>query len=696
MKIKGKTDAGYDRMRWVVLLLAVAVILPTVCLLWFMSQAVKNERLVVRQKLVTLYQDKLTDTVRETDKRWSENCRSFDTETPTTDPYKMLIATVDKNCCDSLIIFNTAGKRIYPLLSTDLDNIIEPSKIFSDAWQMEFIQRDFLQAAILYEQNARRGADLMQLATRIGERIYGQKTTFSPDYIHLAALIGKSRCLAKLDKIDEAIETCKQVAFSPLEKTADVSLLVLIGDARLLMMNFMEANTKYDDLYEETFNKLIAIVFTTNQAGFSLPTDHNLFLAQKAFEIGNRTPFLRDDFSANAEHMRKLITAEENSIRYCEYYPVSTALPSRQTDRLQLLQAGKDTFYGLYHKIKGGNLLALLSTESVASALMDYKVKFKDSDVVYQILDDTGRFVTGTEKPTGKPFVDTSVGKHFPGWRVELYFKGWDVFDKAERKQIAVYTWTGVLVIVLILAAGGLAGQAVNKQIKINKLKNDFIATVSHELKTPLASMRVLVDTLLEGNYKDQQQVREYLELTSKENQRLSRLIDNFLTFSRMERNKHAFDIVPSSPATIAGTAAEAVKTKFANGQGRCKFEINIGENLPPVMADRDAMVTVLINLLDNAYKYSYEDKKIELKVYNENEKVCFRVSDNGTGMPFRATKKIFNRFYQIDRSLSRRAEGCGLGLSIAKFIVDAHKGSIAVESKPGEGSAFTICLDAV
>jgi signal transduction histidine kinase len=692
VKIKGKPGVDHDRMRWVVLLLAVAVILPTVCLLWFMSQAVKNERLVVRQKLVTLYQDKLSETVQETDKRWSENCRSLDTGTPTADPYEKLISALDKNCCDGMIIYDKTGKRIYPSLATGKDSIPEPSKIFSDAWEMEFIQRDYLQAATLYEQSAQRGADLIQIAARIGEKIYGQKTEFSPDYIHLAAIVGKSRCLSKLDKIDEAIETCKQVAFSSLEDTADASLLVLIGDSRLLLMNFMEANAKYEALYKETFNKLIAMVFNTNQAGFSLPTDHNLFLAQKVLEIGNRTSFLMNDFSAKLEHIHKLIAAEENSIRYSEYYPVTTAIPSRQTDRLQLLRAGEETLYGLYHEIKGGSLLLLLSTESIASALVDYKLNFKDSDVVYRILDDTGSFVTGTKKPASKPFVDTSVGRHFPGWKVELYFKGWDVFEKAERKQIAVYTWTGVLVIVLILAAGGLAGQAVNKQIKINKLKNDFIATVSHELKTPLASMRVLVDTLLEGNYKDQQQVQEYLELTSKENERLSRLIDNFLTFSRMERNKQAFEIVQANPAVIARAAAEAVKTKFASG--RCKFEVNISEDLPYVMADRDAMVTVLVNFLDNAYKYSYDDKKIMLRVYSQDGSVCFSVSDNGTGMSSRAMKKIFNRFYQVDRTLSRRAEGCGLGLSIAKFIVDAHKGSISVDSKPSEGSTFTICLN--
>ncbi len=692
MKIKGKPGVDRDRMRWVVLLLAVAVILPTVCLLWFMSQAVKNERLVVRQKLVTLYQDKLSETIQKTNKRWSGNCMFLDTGTPTTHPYEKFISAVDKNCCDGMIIYDKTGKRIYPSLATGQDSITKPSNIFSDAWEMEFIQRDFLQAARLYEQNAQRGADLIQIAASIGERLYGQKTKFSPDYIHLAALIGKSRCMVKLDRIDEAIETCKQVAFSPLDQTGDTSLLVLIADARLLLMSFIKSNAKYHALYEETFRKLTAMVFTTNQAGHMLPTDHNLFLAQKAFEIGNKTSFLEDDFSMASERMRKLLAAEENSIRYAEYYPETAVLTSRQTDRLQLLQAGKETFYGLYHEIKGGSLLLLLSTESIASALVDYKENFRDSDVVYRILDDTGSFVTGTEKPASKPFVDTSVGRHFPGWKVELYFKGWDVFEKAERKQIAVYTWTGVLVIVLILAAGGLAGQAVNKQIKINKLKNDFIATVSHELKTPLASMRVLVDTLLEGNYKDQQQVQEYLELTSKENERLSRLIDNFLTFSRMERNKQAFEVVQTNPAVIARGAAEAVKTKFANR--RCKFEVNISEDLPYVMADRDAMVTVLVNLLDNAYKYSYDDKKIMLRVYSQDDSVCFSVSDNGTGMSNRAVKKIFNRFYQVDRSLSRRAEGCGLGLSIAKFIADAHKGSISVDSKPGEGSTFTICLN--
>ena len=243
------------------------------------------------------------------------------------------------------------------------------------------------------------------------------------------------------------------------------------------------------------------------------------------------------------------------------------------------------------------------------------------------------------------------------------------------------------------LLAGGFAAQAVRKQIKLNKLKNDFIATVSHELKTPLASIRLLVDTLLEGNYRDQQQVTDYFQLVSKENERLTRLVENFLSFSRMERNKQTFAMDWISPANIARTAAEAVKTKFS--AGKCDFELQIADNLPEVFADHDVMVTAIVNLLDNSYKYSYDNKKIELKVFSEDSSVYFSVKDNGIGLNRRQIRKIFDRFYQADTSLSRRAEGTGLGLSIVKFIVDAHKGTISVDSEPGKGSTFIIRLAA-
>jgi signal transduction histidine kinase len=102
-------------------------------------------------------------------------------------------------------------------------------------------------------------------------------------------------------------------------------------------------------------------------------------------------------------------------------------------------------------------------------------------------------------------------------------------------------------------------------------------------------------------------------------------------------------------------------------------------------------MVTILVNLLDNACKYTGDQKQITLKVSAEKDSVCFVVSDNGIGLAQRHIRKIFDSFYQVDSSLARKAEGCGLGLSIVKFIVDAHKGTISVDSKPGKGSTFTV-----
>jgi signal transduction histidine kinase len=270
-----------------------------------------------------------------------------------------------------------------------------------------------------------------------------------------------------------------------------------------------------------------------------------------------------------------------------------------------------------------------------------------------------------------------------------LYFKESGFFDKAADRQIAIYTWTGLLVILLILAVGALAARAISRQIRLNKMKNDFIATVSHELKTPLSSMRVLVDTLLEGNIKDETQTEEYLRLTAKENERLSRMIDSFLTFSRMERNKKVFDIIPVNPAAIANDAAEAVRTKYT--AHNCQFAVDIAENLPQIQADHDAMVTVIVHLLDNACKYTGDQKQITLRVFPEKDCVCFAVSDNGIGIARRHIRKIFDSFYQVDNSLARKAEGCGLGLSIVKFIIDAHKAKISVDSKLGKGSVFMV-----
>ena len=424
-----------------------------------------------------------------------------------------------------------------------------------------------------------------------------------------------------------------------------------------------------------------------------IPSALQVFSLNKCIEYSKGLKEIQS-IEKKIKHAKKIISYTEASMKLAEYFPEPSFRKKKGIVHSSGLTLGtKDKLYGQYGVSDGHIILKVNDQQRMENIFNDYIKKIQSLPARCRIYDENGNFVVGCDNVRAVLKFKTHLNSsYFHDWSTELYVDD-SAFKIVADRQITVYMWAGVLVVILIISSGVVAGSTINKQIKLNKLKNDFIATVSHELKTPLASMRVLADTLLEGNYKDQKQATEYLQLICKENKRLSGLIDNFLTFSRMERNKQAFEIVKTCPASITRAATDAVKTKF--NKCRCEFKVEIGDDLPDVLADQDAMVTVLVNLLDNAYKYSYDDKHIELRVFKDNGSVCFRVSDNGIGLSQRAIKKIFKRFYQVDRSLSREAEGCGLGLSIAKFIVDAHKGSISIESKPGAGTIFTVELPA-
>jgi signal transduction histidine kinase len=683
MKFARHLHPGFGQFRWVVLLLAVAVILPTVCLLWFMNAMVGSERLAVRQRLTTFYKGRLAEVTARIGSQWSDACRQLDRRSAVP-AYRQFVAAVGESGFEGLLVYDDAGRRLYPVLSTEAGTLARPSEDFRDIWEVEFTNRQYEQAAELYEERAR----------------------ISDEHGRLAAYIGKSRCLAKLGRVDQAIAECKlRVAFSPLAETGDSRSLALIANARLLLLNWMRdrgepnapgrvwrARPAYASLCEETFRKLLAMLYGPNGAGFALSADENLFLARRALEIGTRSGLLDHNTDlVSRDGLARLIQAEEQTIRFTEQFPKLRMFEDWQGDQLRPLPSGGGTLYGISHRAGSATWIALVSRAHIIALLAGYGESFQDANVDYRILDDAGRLIAGVEETGREPCAAGPVGPCFPGWTIQLFFKDGDVFQRAASEQIAIYTWTGLLFIVLILVSGGVAARSIGHQVQLNRLKNDFIATVTHELKTPLASMRVLVDTLLEGHYRNPHQVTEYLQLVARENERLSRLIDNFLTFSRMERNKQAFQMRRVSPASIARTAAEAVGTKL--GRGHCCFETDIPDGLPEIKADHDALVTVLVNLLDNAYKYSAEEKRIWLTVDGDDHAIRFSVRDNGLGIPRRALKKIFRRFYQVDRSLSRRTEGCGLGLSIAKFIVDAHQGTLAVESKPGQGSTFTVTI---
>ncbi len=665
MKFGGGFISGRSQLQWAVLL-ATAVLLPTVSLLWFMSRVVANERLVVQQKLAVLYQDKLDEATAATKAAFTARLASLDKIQPARNQYAIFRRLVLEENFQGAVIWDTDGTLVYPQSADPAESGAASDSPLADAWQQEFATGRYAEAAELY-----------RLAS-----------TDPNPRVAIAALVGQSRCLIRLNRPQEAIAACQKAAFAALPDQPDAALLLSVENARLHLLSLLK-DSVHPPSQAELFHRTVAALgndlYNASADRALLPPNQNLFLAKKVLAI------LQDSASPADTPLRdklaKLAAAEDLSL-------AEASRPANpQSDGFFQITVDQQKVFALRHRTPSSTVLLLMSETGIASFFAGYQDAFARSESAFRILDDSGQFVTGATNPPGKAFITTSLPAAFSGWKAELYFQGGDVFEKAAKRQIAVYVWTAVLVILLMLVVGAFATQAVGKQIRLNGMKNDFIATVSHELKTPLASMRVLVDTLLEGRVRDQAQVTEYLRLTSRENERLSRMIDNFLTFSRMERNKMAFALVEVQPAAIANDAVESVKTKFAAHD--CHLTVEIAGDLPEIHADHDALVTVLVNLLDNACKYTTEKKQIALKVFPGAGCLCFAVSDNGIGLARRHLRRIFHRFYQVDNSLARKAEGCGLGLSIVKFIVDAHHGKIIVESKPGQGSTFTVSLPA-
>jgi len=220
-----------------------------------------------------------------------------------------------------------------------------------------------------------------------------------------------------------------------------------------------------------------------------------------------------------------------------------------------------------------GRVLALYRTDSLRRRVLELPaVKMLSSDVVVEVLQPG-------EEAQGQTPVATVAGAKMPGWRLSLSITDRSLFDASAEKQVAAYFWTGVLAITATLAMALLIAWAVRRQIRVARLKNDLVATVSHELKTPLASMRLLIDTLLDADEFDSKKVHEYLHLIGRENTRLSRLIENFLTFSSLEQNRYAFKPTDICPLDIVDASAAAVRDRFQSPG--CRFDIEAASGLP-------------------------------------------------------------------------------------------------------------------
>jgi signal transduction histidine kinase len=289
----------------------------------------------------------------------------------------------------------------------------------------------------------------------------------------------------------------------------------------------------------------------------------------------------------------------------------------------------------------------------------------------------------------GTPEVERNLEGAFQGLTMGIKLRGTTLAAIGER--FAHISFLTLAALSLVLAGGiALTYRNVTKEMALARLKSDFVSNVSHELRTPLSLIRLYAETLEMGRLTSPEKYQEYYCIIRKESERLTALINNILDFSRIEAGRKEYDFRETDMCELVHNTLDSYRYQLE--QSGFQFEEKIDE-VPPMRVDREAMARSLLNLVNNALKYSQDRKYIGVNLYRDNGSVKLEVVDQGIGIPHQEQQKIFEKFYRVGDPLVHNTKGSGLGLSLVRHIVQAHGGEVAVDSAPGQGSKFTIVL---
>lgn len=307
------------------------------------------------------------------------------------------------------------------------------------------------------------------------------------------------------------------------------------------------------------------------------------------------------------------------------------------------------------------------------------------------ISDLSGTPLLGT-KPSGSevPTVTELFEGNFPPWRMQFY-RGEAASSGILSIRRSFYFWTILTLIVILIFGSVLIMRTVAHEMDVLKIKSDFVSSVSHEFKTPLTSIKALVERLQDGKVKDVEKMSQYYSVIAQDTEKLSRLVKNVLDFSKIEEGKVDYDLVETD---LALWLVDQVENFQQNEMAKhVHITSNVNRNIPTLAVDQDVMSQVILNLLGNAVKFSPPGSEIKASLSHDKDEITITITDQGIGIPPDEIDKIFDKFYQGRSAQKLTVKGTGLGLTLVKHIVEAHRGRIEVESTVGTGSTFTIKL---
>ena len=586
---------------------------------------------------------------------------------------------------DAPLLFHSTGSIPSPEISSPSPAI---KRMLRQGEQEEFQKKDYRKALATYRQALSKTSDPQGRGDLLGKIARVQKK-------------------AKL--LDEAIDTYQMIAdkYSTVQIAKGIPMGLAarleIGTLFVELEDSIKAWDVFTRLYkdlingewileEETFNFFSKRIQNT-VAG--LPSE-NIPLEQLN-SYKSRFQDLAEEEKTKRAETERLLLFQENAFTDWEPGALSIGDSNTSENRRLTFEIGTNEYLVCLLKnnsTDSGIWGLLIDSSYLRSSFLPkiFQASLSSKGIDWIIRGRNGELILASANPpSGSLTIQSTFKNNFPDWSIEFYQADPRFLEDFLLSRRGIYFYTFILIAGILIFGLILTVRSITQEMELSRMKSDFVSTVSHEFKSPLTSIRQIAEMLETGRIQSEERRQKYYEVLLEQSERLSLLTENVLSFAKMEEGKREFVFEETD---IKALLMEIVSTI----QDRVRYEgfaieLEIEDFLPPIVADVSAITQAVTNLIDNAVKYSGESKKVVVNVRVDEKDLVIDVRDFGVGIKKVELNKIFDRFYRGGDELTRTIKGSGLGLTLVKQIVEAHYGSIQVESELGKGSVFTVRL---
>jgi signal transduction histidine kinase/tetratricopeptide (TPR) repeat protein len=604
----------------------------------------------------------------------------------------------EEEIVDEIFLIKEKGSAIFPLrkplflLSGEIQESkedgtkIEANPLFKEAEALEFKTRNYPRAI----------------------KSYQTLTTIASDSISRAILLNCiGRCYEKSGNYMKAAEVYQKILKEcPDEFSSDGVPIGLIAQYQIGNINWkMDRKIKAVESFLESYNSLLESRWPLSRSQFYLYLNKIKDMIEKSITDINGAKegkAIREKWeslkNAEEEQLKRMNTIENIMTKFIPIIETRKPLsPSPGSFSHLSEKIGEENYLISYIPVNENSVFGM----KIASAILSEKILpqilaklplRKDWHTLVE--NEQGKKIAGEDLthlkvPLPRLTFSRSFEDDFPPWKVSIYQTERGSAKRQFNLRRNIYILSVMVVIVALFFGGFLAIKSTARELELARLKSDFVSTVSHEFRTPLTSIRYLAEMLQRGRVQGEDKKQQYYETITTESERLSRLIENILDFSKVEAGMKEYKFEEVDVAELARDVASRFQEQVAP-QG---FVINseISKQMLRVNADREALSRALFNLLDNAVKYSGESRNVFLRAWSDRENVFFEVRDEGIGISKDEQEKVFEKFYRTQIVHNSNIKGSGIGLTVVSHIVKAHGGEVLLESEVGKGTKVTI-----